>query len=258
MNLRGAWVTFRKELLSYCVSPISWLIAVLFYLWRGFELSGLVRAFAAYRGDLDQFPTATYGQSSTFVMVLLVPALLTMRCLAEERRTGSIETLMTAPVGDGGVVLGKWLAAAAFYGLLWLPSVFVLHVLQYGPFLGADLAFGPVFAAYLGMFLLSGMLLAFGVFASSLTDNVLLSAMLAFLFNFGLLSVPRQVGAQLSGEWAQNYYVRELLDKLDVMRHFGEWFARGLIDTSQIVFYLGGIAFFLFLTTVSLSSRRVA
>ncbi|MFM1871357.1 MAG: hypothetical protein RL398_779, partial [Planctomycetota bacterium] len=207
--------------------------------------------------DLDLFPTATYGKTSTFLMVMLVPALLTMRCFAEERRTGSIETLMTAPVTDAGVVAGKWLAAAGFYALLWLPSVAVLHLLEYGPFLGADLAFGPVLAAYLGMFLLSGMLLAFGCFASSLTDNVLLSAVLAFLFSLGLLTLPQQIGMQL-GATAQEFYVRELLEKLDVMRNFSEWFGRGLIDTSQVVFYVGGVLFFLFLTTVSLSSRRVA
>ncbi|MCB9887358.1 MAG: ABC transporter permease subunit [Planctomycetes bacterium] len=257
MILRGAWVTFRKELWSYCVSPISWAIAFLFYLWRGFELQELIRGYSYYRGDLDQFPTATYGQQSTAYMVLFVPALLTMRCFAEERRTGSIETLMTAPVTDAGVVFGKWCAAAAFYGLLWLPSVLVLHVLEYGPFLASDLAFGPVAAAYLGMFLLSSMLLAFGVFASSLTDNVLLSAVLAFLVSLGLLTLPQKIASQV-GTLAQNYYVRELLEKLDVMRNFGEWFARGLIDTSQVMFYIGGILFFLFLTTVSLSSRRIA
>lgn len=257
MKLTGAWVTFRKELLSYCVSPVSWAIALVFYLWRGFELYQLTAAFAAYRADLDLFPTATYGKTSTFAMVVLVPALLTMRCFAEERRTGAMELLMTAPVTDAGVVLGKWLAAAGFYALLWLPSCLLLQVLECSWFLSADLAFGPVFAAYLGMFLLSGMLLAFGCFASSLTDNVLLSAMLAFLFALGLLTLPQQAMGLL-GATAQEFYVRELLEKLDVMRNFSEWFARGLIDTSQVVFYLGGILFFLFLTNVSLASRRVA
>jgi ABC-2 type transport system permease protein len=107
------------------------------------------------------------------------------------------------------------------------------------------------------MFLLSGMLLAFGCFASSLTDNVLLAALLTIMFDYGLLTLPRQLAAGL-GEHAEAYYVRELLDKLDVMRNFSEWFARGLIDSSQVAFYLGGIAFFLFLTTTSLSSRRIA
>jgi ABC-2 type transport system permease protein len=255
--MNGAWVTFCKELLSYCVSPVSWVIAVVFYLWRGFEVTYLAERFAAYRTDAEVFSTATYGLGSTFLMVVLVPGILTMRCFAEERRTGSLETLMTAPVRDGGIVFGKWAAAAVFYSLLWLPSVVLLQVLQFGWFLDTEFAFGPVFAAYLGMFLLSGMLLAFGCFASSLTDNVLLAALLAILFDFGLLSLPRQVATNL-GDLAQNYYVRELLDKLDVMRGFSEWFARGLIDTSLIGFYVGGILFFLFLTTVSLSSRRVA
>jgi ABC-2 type transport system permease protein len=136
--------------------------------------------------------------------------------------------------------------------------VVVLHLLEYEPFLAVDLSFGPVLAAYLGMFLLSGMLLAFGCFASSLTDNVLLAALLTIMFDFGLLRLPSTIAAEL-GETAQkNVYVRELLDKFDVMRNFSEWFARGLIDSSQVAFYLGGIAFFLFLTTTSLSSRRIA
>ncbi|MBL9077975.1 MAG: ABC transporter permease [Planctomycetes bacterium] len=255
--MSGAWVTFQKELLSYCTSPVSWFIGFVFYLWRGLQMYGTAWSFALYRGDQDLFAPSTYGLQSTFLMVMLVPGVLTMRCFAEERRTGSIETLMTAPVRDGEVVFGKWAAATAFFGLLWLPSVLVLQVLELPWFFDADLAFGPVFAAYLGMFLLSGLMLAFGCFASSLTDNVLLAAVLAMLFNFGLLSVPGQLRFYL-GEHAENYYVRELLDKFDVMRNFGDWFARGLIDSSQVAFYAGGILFFLGLTTVSLSSRRIA
>jgi len=252
-----AWVTFKKELFSYCVSPVSWVIAFVFYWWRGFEVSATVRVFAEYRMDLDLLPTQTYGLTSTFLMVILVPGILTMRTFAEERRSGSLETLMTAPVRDGEIVFGKWAAAAAFYSLLWLPSVLLLHTLEYGPFLAADLAFGPVFAAYLGMFLLSGMLLAFGCFASSLTDNVLLAALLTILFDFLLLRMPQQLGVFL-GDASRNYYVRELLDKLDVQRNFSEWFSRGLVDTSQVVFYLGGIGFFLYLCGISLSARRIA
>ena len=255
--MKGTWTTFRKELLSYFVSPVSWVIAVVFYLWRGLEIAMLIERFRLTKGDPDVFSSATYSVPSTFLMVMLVPGILTMRCFAEERRTGSIETLMTAPVSDAGVVLGKWGAAAAFYALLWLPSALLLHVLEYGWFLGSDLAFGPVFAAYLGMFLLSAMLLAFGCFASSLTDNVLLAALLGILFCIGLLYVAPVLRPEL-GEYAQNYYVQELLAKLDVGTNFRDWFARGLIDTSQVAFYVGGIAYFLFLTTVSVSSRRVA
>jgi ABC-2 type transport system permease protein len=255
--MTGWWVTFKKELLSYCVSPVSWLIAFLFYLWRGVQVSQLARGFAASRFDQDLFPTWSYGLGSTAWMVILVPGILTMRCFAEERRTGSFESLMTAPVRDGGVVFGKWAAAAVFFALLWLPSVLLLLVLESPPFLAADLSFGPVFAAYLGMFLLSGMLLAFGCFASSLTDNLLLAAILAILFSFALLQFPAELRSALDVDPA-NYYANEILNKFDVMGNFSLWFARGLIDSSQVVFYLGGIAFFLFLTTSSLGSRRFA
>ncbi len=255
--MNGAWVTFKKELLSYLVSPVGWVIAVVFYLWRGYEMAQEAERFAVRRLDLDLFSTSSYGLSSTFWMVLLVPGVLTMRCFAEERRTGSIETLMTAPVRDGAVVVGKWGAAAVFFSLLWLPSIVVLWVLGFEPFFGVGLSFGPVIAAYLGMFLLSGMLLAFGCFASSLTDNLLLAALLAILFDFALLNLPRQIAAGVS-DLENRYYLREILQKFDVAQNFADWFSRGLIDTSQVAFYVGGVVFFLFLTTVSLSSRRYA
>ena len=87
--MRGAITTLKKELLSYAVSPVSWIIAVLLYLVRGFEVSRLADVFAIYKADANQFPAATYGVNSTYMMVLLVPGILTMRCFAEERRTGS-------------------------------------------------------------------------------------------------------------------------------------------------------------------------
>lgn len=255
--MSGFATILKKELLSYWVSPVSWLVGVVFYLVRGLELSGMAWQWAVLRSDPNAFPAATYGADSTFYMVLLVPGILTMRCFAEERRSGSIEALMTAPVRDVEVVLGKWLAASVFFAFLWLPSVLVLHLLEYGPFFDTDIAFGPVLSAYLGMFLLSGLLLAVGVFASSLTDNVLLSAILTIIFSFAL-SRASAIATMVIGGAPDNYYTRELLHKLDVYGNFGNWFARGLIDTSQVVFYLGGIAFFLVLTGVSLTSRRRA
>ncbi len=255
--MNGTLVTLKKELMSYFYSPVSYLIAVLFYLWRGFEVSALAQTFSTYQLDQDLFPSACYGLTSTFFMVLLVPGVLTMRCFAEERRSGSIEMLMTAPLRDFEVVLGKWLAAVAFYSLLWLPSVVLLWALTMPQFLGADLAFGPVFSAYIGMFLLSAMLLAFGCFASSLTDNLLLAAIVAILFNLGLLKLPDMLRNEL-GELATGYYADQWITKLDVMGNFAQWWARGLVDTSQVWFYAGGTMFVLFLTALSFSARRVA
>lgn len=255
------WVTLKKELMSHCFSPVSYLIAVLFYLFRGIDVARSSQLFYYVPTDPDAFVMNYYGLPTTFVMTVLVPPLLTMRCFAEERRSGSLETLMTAPVRDFEVVVGKWLGAVAFYCLLWFPSVVLLWTLSFGPFLGAELSFGPVFSAYLGLFLLSSLLMAFGCFTSSLTDNVLLAVLAAVLANFALLQAPSMLYPYVR-PWFDDptvgSYVTELFEKLQVMNHFAGWFARGLVDTSLIVFYLGGTACFLVLTALSLQSRRLA
>jgi ABC-2 type transport system permease protein len=252
----GLRVTFGKELLSHFYSPVSYLIAVLYYLLHGAIVSGGAQAFAQQHFDREMFPTWSYSQGSTGFMVLWVPGLLTMRCIAEERRTGSIETLMTAPVSDLGVVLGKWLASVAFFLLLWLPTVVLLWVLTWSPFLDTHFAPGPVFAAYLGMFLLSAFLLAFGCFASSLTDNLLLAAIVPILFDFSLVYLPDKLRHYV-GDPKESPLLAHLVEQLDVAGNFQQWFARGLIDTGQLWFYVGGALFFLFLTVQTFSARRV-
>jgi gliding motility-associated transport system permease protein len=252
------FVTLKKELMSYCFSPVSYVIAVLFYLFRGLEVNNAAHWFAESSLDQDLFATRYFGLQSTFFMALLVPPLLTMRCFAEERRSGSIETLMTAPVRDVEIVLGKWLAAVVFFALLWLPSVVILWVLTHSWFLNAtNFSFGPVFTGYLGLFLLSSLLLAVGCFTSSLTDNLLLAVIASCLCNFALLAAPELLYDKVR-PYLGDYYVSQLYEKLNVMDHLGNWFMRGLVDTSQIAFYVGGIAFFLFLTVSSLGARRLA
>ncbi len=250
-------VTFKKELWSYCCSPVTYLIAVLFYLWRGFEVVGKAREFAVFQVDQDLFATSYFGLTSTFFMAVFVPPILTMRCFAEERRTGSMETLMTAPVRDHEVVLGKWLAAVAFYALLWLPTIVILWALTGSRFLAAEnFSFAPVATAYLGLFLLAAMLLAIGCLTSSLTDNLLLAVIAGIIACLLLLTAPSLLATYVQPH-LDNYYVAELFAKLNVWDHFGNWFARGLVETGQVAFYLAGTAVFLFLTTQSLAARRV-
>ncbi|GAB4159825.1 MAG: ABC transporter permease [Planctomycetota bacterium] len=254
--MRVVLVTLKKELMSHCFSPVSYVIAVLFYLFRGFDVASSSLLFFYVPTDPDAFSMNYYGLPTTFVMTVLVPPLLTMRCFAEERRSGSLETLMTAPVRDFEIVLGKWLGAVLFYCLLWFPSVVLLWVLTRGPFLGTELAFGPVFSAYLGLFLLASLLMAVGCFTSSLTDNVLLAVLAAILFNFALIQAPRMIYPYVR-PYLENHAIAELYQKLEVMDHFSNWFARGLVDTSLIAFYLAGAFCFLVLTCLSLQSRKL-
>ena len=163
---------------------------------------------------------------------------------------------MTAPVRDVEIVLGKWLAALSFFALLWLPTLLVLWLLTLQPFMGVELAFGPVLSGYLGLFLLGALFLAAGCFTSSLTDNLLLAALAALLFNYTLLAWPSLAGSMIPESAKETPWVQVIYQHVNVFDHLSNWFARGLVDTSQVVFYLGGSMFFLFLTVKSMESRR--
>lgn len=248
--------TLKKELASYFFSPVGYVIAVLFYLFRGWEIYALTRQLSAFGADRDLYSTSYIFCQSTNLMIVLVPPILTMRCFAEERRSGSLEVLMTAPVRDIEVVLGKWLAAVAFFAILWLPTLLILWVLTWGPFMGMDLSFGPVLSGYLGLFLLGSLFLAAGCLTSSLTDNLLLAALSALLFNYMLLAWPSLIGSVIPASAQGISWVETIYRHVNVFDHLSNWFSRGLIDTSQIVFYVGGSLFFVFLTVKSLESRR--
>ena len=253
--MRVVWTTLKKELASYFFNPVAYVIAVLFYLYRGFEVRAMMLSYARFGVDRDIFSTSYIFNNSTIFMVVLVPPILTMRTFAEERRTGSLEVLLTAPVREWEVVLGKLGAAVLFFGVLWLPTLPLLWVLSQGPFVNADLAYGPVLSGYLGLFLLGALYLSVGCLTSSLTDNVLLASLSAMLFNFALLygvSIVRQLyGREVEpGSWQAT-----LIEQIDVTDHLQNWFARGLIDSGQVAFYVLGVAFFAFLTVRSLESR---
>ena len=246
--------TVKKELISYFFSPVAYVIAVLYYLFRGFEVTGNVVQAIVFYWDTEVFANQYIFTGSTFMMIVLVPPILTMRCFAEEKRTGSLEVLMSAPVRDVEVVLGKWLAALTFFAVIWLPTLPLLWVLTASPFLDqAALGFGPVIGGYFGLFLLGSMLMAVGLFTSTLTDNQLLASLCAIVFNFGLLNAPQLFPAT---DPSASYWVRVLRDQTNVLDHLSNWFSRGLVDSSQVVFYLGGTFFFLFLTVKSLESRK--
>ncbi|HLU38074.1 MAG TPA: ABC transporter permease [Planctomycetota bacterium] len=254
--MRVLLVTLKKELMSYFFSPVAYVIAVLFYLFRGFEISRLAWTYEQFPRAVDGFTTGYVFVASTNFMIVLVPPILTMRCFAEEKRTGSLEVLLTAPVRDVEIVLGKWLAALGLFAALWLPTALLLWVLTWPSFLNGPLPVGPAFASYVGLTMLGAMLLAVGCFTSSLTDNQLLASLSAMLFNIALLAVPNLAQQRFADVAEENHTVRVLLEQVNVFDHLQNWFTRGLIDTSHLVFYASGAAFFLFLTVKSLESRK--
>jgi len=170
--------------------------------------------------------------------------IITMRLLAEERKAGTLEVLLTSPVSEATVVLGKFLGALGFFLVVWIPSlVFILYLASQ-----TAVDFGAVASGYLGIALIGAYFIAIGVFASTLSKNQIVAAILTFamlipLFSAGLF----QSGADPSRQ--------TIIDYLNMWDHMDE-FARGIVDTRRLVYYLSGMAFFLFLSTVVLSSKK--
>jgi ABC-2 type transport system permease protein len=184
-----------------------------------------------------------------FLLIILVP-ILTMRLFSEEYKTGTIEMLLTAPVKDGDVILSKFFGALFFYLLLWIPSLLGLAIFQAVTHQAVPVAWIPLGFSYLMVTLVGMLYLSIGLFASVLTRNQAVAAMISFtmialLFFSGFLSyLVRDPG------WreALNY-----IFTLEQMRSF----SAGLFDSRPVVFYLSGTVFFLILTRQVMAGRRL-
>src|SRR5258708_604171 len=193
------------------------------------------------------------GEQTFWLVFLFIPPLLTMRLFAEERSTGTLEMLMTAPITDWQVVFSKFLACFAFYIVLWLPTLVYMPVLlnwnwtTWTP--GIDPR--PVLSSYLGLAFAGAMFLALGLFMSSLVRSQMVAALLSLFCGLGFILV---------GIWRPEMDTGSLLYRVlfffSVPLHFYRDFSRGLVDTRHLVLYLSVAAFCLFLTVRSLESRR--
>jgi ABC-2 type transport system permease protein len=234
--MRNALTIARKELSTYFVSPVAYVVTAAFLVLMGYFFS------------LIMFYTREASMRGLFlnmaIILLLVSPALTMRLLAEEQRMGTIELLLTAPVRDWEVVLGKFLASVGFFAtMLALTGFYPLILVRFG---NPDL--GPILTGYLGVFLLGSAFMAGGLFASSLTQNQIVAA----IVGFGLLLIlwlSHAAGGLVGGP------VGDFLDALALSSHFDD-FTKGVVDSTHLIYYLSIIAAFLFLATRSLETRR--
>lgn len=236
--MRKIIVLARRELAGYFFSPMAYVIGALFLLTSG--LWFFHKIFIP-GGEASLRPLF---ESMAYIMIFAVP-LLTMRLISDEVRSGTIETLMTAPVTDTEVILGKFLGVMGFYvALLAGTVVFLVLMIVYGqPDPGVALV------GYLGMLLLGAAFVAVGVFTSTLTRYQMVAAIVAvaILALFGLLmQVLVAHGAPP---------LNRLAARLNVMTYFRD-FSRGVLDTRGLVFFITVTALFLFLSVKSLESRR--
>jgi ABC-2 type transport system permease protein len=197
-----------------------------------------------------QLSMRQYFNLLPFVFLFFVPA-ITMRLWSEERRGGSIEILLTLPVRVGEAVLGKFLAAYAFLAIaLGATLTIPLTMTMFGP-----LDWGPIAGAYIGAILMGGLFLALGSYISSLSTNqivaFIISVSLSFLF---VLSGIDFVSKFLFHFWAP---LEPVLGYLSVVTHFSN-IAKGVVDTSDVIYYLSFMFLFLFLNVYAIQSHRYA
>jgi ABC-2 type transport system permease protein len=252
--MRNVWIICRKELRSYFVSPIAYLLLAMFAIVFGFFFWNALGYFvyegmeAQMRGGM--FPMSVNEQvirpliSNVSVIGLFLIPMITMRLFAEEKRTGTIELLVTSPVRDIEVILGKWLSAMLLYsGMLLLTALNFAWLFHYG-----NPDWKPVAVAYLGLLLQAGALLAIGTFISTLTRNQIVAGAATFGVCL-LLWVFEWVSGYESTTWAR------VMSYLSVLTHFDS-FSKGLLSLKDGVFYVTAIFLGLFLTARSMESLR--
>jgi ABC-2 type transport system permease protein len=252
--MRNIWIICRKELRSYFVSPVAYILLVMFAVIFGFFFWNSVGYFVnmAMEATLEgeQFPMNINEQvvrpllANVNVIGLFFIPLITMRLFAEEKRSGTIELLTTSPVTDAQVILGKWLAAVILYGLMLLTTMLdMLFLFRYG-----NPDWKPLAIGYLGLLLQAGGLLALGTFISTLTRNQIIAGAVTFAVCL-MLWVLGWVSQYENATWAQ------VLSYMCVITHYDS-FAKGLLDTKDVIFDVTVIFVGLFFTARSMESMR--
>jgi ABC-2 type transport system permease protein len=246
---------FKKEMRLYFGSPVAYVVFTFFLVISGWFFSQIFLFYSD--ASMRSFMQPQMGQNlnvvdnvmrplftnMSVVLLFFIP-MLTMRLFAEEKKSGTMELLLTYPVRDGEVLAGKYLAALALY--LILLGLTLLYPALVAYFTRVE--WGPILTGYLGLILTGAVFLAVGVLVSSLTENQIVAGFGTFGMLLGFWVIGW--GAEFAGGT-----MRTVLQYLSIGDHL-EGFTRGLIDTKDLVYYVTGVALALFLTLRSLESKR--
>ncbi len=252
--MRNTFAIADKELRSYFASPIAYIVIGLFVLLYGVFYWLYLQSFLREALNLGQFGTQQalninqhmlrpIVQNVTVLLLFVLPA-MTMRAYAEERRSGTIELLLTSPITDLEIVVGKFLGALGLY--IVMLSVTLIHIailFWYG-----EPEWKPIATMYLGLVLLGGSFLSIGLFISTLTTNQIVAYIGSFSL-FLLMWIVSWFGSFTTGFWT------DLTSYLSIIEHLDD-FNKGVIDTTHVIYYLSLITFGLFLTAKSVDTER--
>ena len=250
--MRNVLAIAHKELRSYFSSPMAYIIigffalpfGVFFYLYLdAFVRQGMQMAEMGGAMNVNQ-QVIRYVLQNASVIILFVMPMITMRTYAEEKRSGTIELLLTSPVTDLQIIIGKFLGALGLYVAMLLVTMLYVGIL----FVYGNPEWRPLIAAYLGLLLMGGAFLSLGLLISSTTNNQIVAGIVSFVV-FLLLWI---IGwfAESAGPT-----VGDITRYLSITEHFDD-FSKGIIDTKHVIYYLSLITFGLFLTSKSVDSER--
>jgi len=254
--MRNTWIICRKEMRSYFASPIAYLLLTMFafiFGWFFWNILGYFVSMGVASMQRGQMMPMNINEevirpllANVGVIGLFFIPLITMRLFAEEKRTGTIELLVTSPITDMEVILGKWLAAMLLYGcMLLVTALNFAFLFKYG-----HPDWKPLVIGYLGLYLQAGALLAVGTFVSTLTKNQIIAGAVTFAVCLMLWVLEWVSGGGFeTAKWAQ------VLSYMSVINHY-ESFAKGMLSSKDAIYYVSLIFFGLFLTARSMESLR--
>jgi len=253
--MKSVWTIAKKELKTFLFSPIAYILTAFFLLVSGFFFYNILAwandqtmrmmqsGYGMERLNINQMLFQPFFNNMTIILMFLLP-MLTMRLFADEKKMRTEELLLTSPLRLSSIIIGKYLAALIIYAIiLLLTATFAVFVFAYG-----NPEPAPLLTAYLGLFLLGAVFIAIGLFASALTENQVIAAVIAFS-TIILIWVISWVGESGPGAW------RGILTYLSFFSHFKNM-VTGVIDTQDIVYYLTFIFLSLYLTRSVFEFRK--
>jgi len=254
--MRGFWAVYKKELYSFWSSPIFYVVAFVFFVLCGYffysdvayysmiSFRAMQNPFMAEQLNITNMVIRPFFLDLSIVFLLLSP-LLTMKLYAEERKSGTIELLLTYPISDGALVWAKFFGVVTIFLFLLVGTLPHFLILEYL----TDPNWLVIAACYGGILLMGASFISLGLFTSSLTQNQIIAATLSFgaLLGFWIIS--------WMGSIVQSTTWKRFFEYLSITHHV-EPFTKGLVDVRHIVYYLLFVAFFIFLTRRRIDSYR--
>jgi ABC-2 type transport system permease protein len=238
-NMKHVATLARRELNVYFFSPIAYIVIAIFL-----ALSGVFFVKWTFVPGNEASLRAVMGDAMPIILLIILP-MISMRLLAEELRSGTIETLMTAPVSEVDVVLGKFCGAMAFYGVMLATTLLYAVVVA----IWGTLDVGMLVCTYIGLVLLGGFFVSVGLFFSAWTRNQVIAVVCSVVVLLVLTFLVNLLALGLSG------WPRIILQQINVFNHYPD-FARGALVLNHVVFFVTMTGLFLFLTVKTLESRR--